>query len=1079
MQTHASGRNRIIMLAMLISLIAVLLSVIAVTESAYAESQVKYLNAEGVEKTQSGCISVSTVQDVAYPTLGGTDGKAKWYVLDSNVTYSNYRLTILGEVNLILMDGYKLNAAHGIRMAANRPEGAKLTVYAQSNGKSMGELVANASGEASCAGIGGNDGESCGAVVINGGNITAFGGKSAAGIGGGEDRSADNVTINRGIVTTTGGEFGAGIGGGEGGSGGTIHITGGNVTSTGGDKAAGIGGGQKWHGGGEGGNITIDGGEVTAKSGKDGAAIGGGEDGEGGTITINDGTVNASGSDCGRGAGIGGGVDAHAGTITINGGEVTARGDVADYYAYTYVGGGAGIGGGYDNDSGSETKTAGGHIIINGGKITAISGHAKLNGGARDPGAGIGSGAGGYGCRIEIHGGYIDAGAPSGYGASIGGGDGSPGGVISIDDHVSNPTILTHCLRGTVRYHDNAHCIGSGYDCDEQADVSFDYPDGSVMVWEEVMTSATNYEHFISASERAEAVKRGNGWYREIKIMPCEHEGKTVKAVSSGHTISCKYCSAYNGQVLPHDMQGGTCTEPGVCKVCGWVETEVSGHQPVQKEENKNPATCTEDGSVDVVTYCKVCNKELHREHVILSALGHDFGYDYSDGWIMTKEPTCEEAGERIRTCQRASMHAETYTEIEVLPARGHQWGNWFETQSATEFRDGKEKRICHNCNREEERIIPCLTHVHDLSTKVDAVDSTCTQEGNIDYWQCSRCGRMYYDEAAIKAINDRNDLIIPVKEHTWNDGVITTEAKCAADGVKTYTCTACHTTREETIEKLGHKTDTKTETIKKPGCTRNGYHIIVVYCTQCGETMHTELITDPSIGHDWGEWKVTTPATEDMEGEETRVCGNDPSHIEIQLIPKLDSTSSDGVVPSTSADRQAADEVAALIRALPDKITLEAEPAVKKAENAYNALTNKQKSLVEGALVEKLNKAVQSISDWKDYEDAAAKAGQTQINTFKVKAKKHKKAKVIILSQGTDQTLQVRYSRSKKFKKKTTKLVTLKEGQKTVKIKKLKAKKKYFFQVRPTTAVTNKATGEATQIAGQWSKTKKVKARK
>ena len=33
---------------------------------------------------------------------------------------------------------------------------------------------------------------------------------------------------------------------------------------------------------------------------------------------------------------------------------------------------------------------------------------------------------------------------------------------------------------------------------------------------------------------------------------------------------------------------------------------------------------------MDVVTYCKVCNKELHREHVILSALGHD----YSD-WLQ------------------------------------------------------------------------------------------------------------------------------------------------------------------------------------------------------------------------------------------------------------------------------------------------------------------------------------------------------------------------------------------------------------------------------------------------------------
>ena len=220
----------------------------------------------------------------------------------------------------------------------------------------------------------------------------------------------------------------------------------------------------------------------------------------------------------------------------------------------------------------------------------------------------------------------------------------------------------------------------------------------------------------------------------------------------------------------------------------------------------------------------------------------------------------------------------------------------------------------------------------------------------------------------------------------------------------------------------------------------------------------------------------MTVPSNEKREGIETRTC-KDCGEEETRAIPK--KTPSGGGASGPTDDQNAVDEVEALIRALPDQITLEAEADVKKAEDAYNALNDEQKAMVDAALAEKLNKAVRSITDWKDYEDAAAKAGQAQINTFKVKAKKHKKAKVIILSQGTDQTLQVRYSRSKKFKKKTTKLVTLKEGQKTVKIKKLKAKKKYFFQVRPTTAVTNKATGEATQIAGQWSKTKKIKARK
>ncbi|MBO4864370.1 MAG: leucine-rich repeat protein [Eubacterium sp.] len=39
---------------------------------------------------------------------------------------------------------------------------------------------------------------------------------------------------------------------------------------------------------------------------------------------------------------------------------------------------------------------------------------------------------------------------------------------------------------------------------------------------------------------------------------------------------------------------------------------------------------------------------------------------------------------------------------------------------------------------------------------------------------------------------------------------------------------------------------------------------------------------------HDWGEWEVTTPATETEEGVETRVCKNDPEHIETRVIEKL-----------------------------------------------------------------------------------------------------------------------------------------------------------------------------------------------
>ena len=43
-----------------------------------------------------------------------------------------------------------------------------------------------------------------------------------------------------------------------------------------------------------------------------------------------------------------------------------------------------------------------------------------------------------------------------------------------------------------------------------------------------------------------------------------------------------------------------------------------------------------------------------------------------------------------------------------------------------------------------------------------------------------------------------------------------------------------------------------------------------------------------PALGHKWGEWTVVRAATETEEGEQARVCENDPSHIETAVIPSL-----------------------------------------------------------------------------------------------------------------------------------------------------------------------------------------------
>lgn len=87
-----------------------------------------------------------------------------------------------------------------------------------------------ATGSQYSAAIGASSDYDCGAVVINGGTITAKATSSfAAGIGSSSSHDCDSVTITGGTVVATGGQYESGIGGKHCGS---VKISGGTVTGT-------------------------------------------------------------------------------------------------------------------------------------------------------------------------------------------------------------------------------------------------------------------------------------------------------------------------------------------------------------------------------------------------------------------------------------------------------------------------------------------------------------------------------------------------------------------------------------------------------------------------------------------------------------------------------------------------------------------------------------------------------------------------------------------------------------------------------------------------------------------------------
>ena len=175
---------------------------------------VKYLDETGNEKT-AACTILTADNISSYGTL-----TAGWYAVSGTVTASS-RITVSGEVYLILMDGCNFTANGGIQVQDddNDPSTTSpnaLTIYGQT------QPILDETGN-----------------VTNGvGKLVAQNvGDHNAGIGGSDGGSGGTITVNGGIVTANGGQYGAGTGGGLGGSGGTVTIDGGTVTAVGGNEA--------------------------------------------------------------------------------------------------------------------------------------------------------------------------------------------------------------------------------------------------------------------------------------------------------------------------------------------------------------------------------------------------------------------------------------------------------------------------------------------------------------------------------------------------------------------------------------------------------------------------------------------------------------------------------------------------------------------------------------------------------------------------------------------------------------------------------------------------------------------------
>ena len=316
--------------------------------------------------------------------------------------------------------------------------------------------------------------------------------------------------------------------------------------------------------------------------------------------------------------------------------------------------------------------------------------------------------------------------------------------------------------------------------------------------------------------------------------------------------------------------QTRTCAHDG-----GHTETRVIPRLEHRHNMTKTAAVepeCTKAGNINFWT-CSGCGKifadaagtkEIQDSDVILPPTGHT-AESYWNYAGTTREPTCTEPG-----YERLELHCRVCREVlstrnEWIEPLGHDWGEWVMMKAASETEEGEQRRICrHDRKHVETRVVPMLEHTHTL-VGTDAKAATCTEAGNTAYWTCSGCGLYFADAAGKRQVNLEDTVLRPLghtAEETWEEGKIKTAATCTTPG-----------TRELTL-----------------------------HCKVCDEVLSSRDGVIPASGHDWNEWTTTKTATESEEGEQTRTCRNDGSHVETRTIPKLEHSHNLTEVPARSA---------------------------------------------------------------------------------------------------------------------------------------------------------------------------------
>lgn len=328
-----------------------------------------------------------------------------------------------------------------------------------------------------------------------------------------------------------------------------------------------------------------------------------------------------------------------------------------------------------------------------------------------------------------------------------------------------------------------------------------------------------------------------------------------------------------------------------------WRVDPNHSHQWDKGRVTKEPS-CKEEG--EILYTCSICKGTK------VEALAKTDNHQW-DEWTTTTKPTCSTKGKEVRECSKCSKTEEraiptiphtvvkeadktatctengykgkeycsvcntTIKERTIIPATGHQWGEWHTALAKTCTTDGKEERVCSKCSEKEERTIPATGHT---IKKEEGVAATCTNDGHEGNTVCEVCGETLKEGKVIPKLghdwsneNGKCTRCGESHEHSFGEGTTIKELTCTQDGEIDYKCSKCGYIKKEITKATGHEWG-EWKTALAQTCTTDGKEERV--CSKCSEKEERTL---KATGHEWGEWKTTLAQTCTTDGKEERTC--------------------------------------------------------------------------------------------------------------------------------------------------------------------------------------------------------------